>query len=362
MAGDGRGPAMQHKNIFVGMCGAVALLLLNGCANAPPTADCHLSILAQFPVTMTRRNAIFLPATIDGHKVEFLVDTGAFHSLLFDDALHRLGISFTVNAMAGRVEGIGGEAQIGEAYLKDLKLGDISFGAVVMSVIVPDREIEKAEAGEEKKEPVVVAGVIGGDFLHNYDLEFNLAENEAFLISQDHCPGQVQHWNGLLVKARFRVEDFSDRFEKAETYRDTDENPEQDYMIRVPIKANGQDAIAMLDSGSGSSYMTWRVAHALGVTKETPGVSKAGFTTGVDGHLVQAYRYLFPSFVIGDETIMNVPVEIGDIPATIDDDMANTFLLGADFLKRNRVYIAYGERMIYFTPYTFKYAADAPGK
>lgn len=344
---------------YVACCigSAVGMLVLAGCADKPP-ADCNLSILEEFPVTVTKGNKFLIPATLDGHSTELAVDTGAEMSLLFDIVLDRLGIKYSSFSVLGESRGLGGTSEIGAVSLSEFKLGDISYGQMDMPVIVPDKSVQDARKKIKSKTSFSAAGVIGNNFLSNFDVEFDIAEHRIFILSQNHCKGLVQHWDGPFIAAPFRMS----VPETDPTTGGIRPRMPGDYKILVPITVNGQSAVATLDSGANTSYMTWEFASRLGISKDTPGVTKTEDTDGVDGHPVAAYHYVFSTFTIGDETLSGVPVEIGDVSQGPRSGPTNIFLLGADFFAKNRVYIAYKERMIYFTPYNFKYSDGTAGK
>lgn len=344
---------------YVACCigSAVGMLVLAGCADKPP-ADCNLSILEEFPITVTKDNGFLIPATMDGHETKLLIDTGAEVSWLFDNSLDRLGIKYSSFSVLNDVRGLGGTSRTGAVALSDLKLGDVSYGPVDMPVIVPDKSVQDARKKDKSKHAPPYAGMLGNNFLSNFDVEFDVPEHKIYILSQDHCKGVVQHWNGPLIAAPFRMS----VPETDPTTGGIRPRMADDYKIRVPITVNGRPVLAILDSGAQNSYMTWEFASQLGISKDTPGVTKTEDVDGIDGHSVPGYHYRFSTFTIGDETLIGVPVEIGDVSQGRHAEFADIFILGADFFAKNRVYIAYKERMIYFTPYNFKYSDGTAGK
>src|SRR5262249_44123074 len=76
-----------------------------------------------------------------------------------------------------------------------------------------------------------------------------------------------------------------------------------------------------------------------------PDVVPAGFSQGIGRRAVQTYVAPFASFKIGEEEIRNTRLRFGSISLGDEADM----LIGADFFLSHRIYIAKGQRKLYFT-------------
>jgi hypothetical protein len=68
-------------------------------------------------------------------------------------------------------------------------------------------------------------------------------------------------------------------------------------------------------------------------------------------HFRPRHSYTLATLTIGQETLRNVPAVIdSQIDLTADGD--RQMMLGTNFFVTNRVYIAYADRMVYFTPFS----------
>jgi hypothetical protein len=86
----------------------------------------------------------------------------------------------------------------------------------------------------------------------------------------------------------------------------------------------------------------------------------SGVSTGIAGNAVQTTVAVFSSFSIGDESIANAKLrvadmfgadtrkEIGSLIAKRIDDVPD-MLLGADFIRAHRIYVARSQGKMYFS-------------
>jgi hypothetical protein len=121
---------------------------------------------------------------------------------------------------------------------------------------------------------------------------------------------------------------------------------------------SGQPVRAEIDSGAVVSTLTANAARRVGF-KTSPSAAPAGPSVqGLTGAPVQTRVEVFPTFTFGDETIKNAKIEIADMFAAATEVPIGSMLpqtviefpemlLGADFLKSHRVYVAMSQRKVY---------------
>jgi predicted aspartyl protease len=107
---------------------------------------------------------------------------------------------------------------------------------------------------------------------------------------------------------------------------------------------NGKKIRVLFDTGAATSVLSLRAAERAGITPDSPGTVKAGRARGIGSRSVQTWLAPFESFKIGDEEVRNARLRFGDL-ALVDADM----LIGADFFLSHRLYVASGQRKVYFT-------------
>ncbi len=295
---------------------------------ARASAACQLLQTAEYKLTMDSNRAL-VDGAINRRPVRFILDTGAFNSLLFPSAVQQLGLkAFVIDQLS--LYGVGGGAQAASARIGELKLGN----AVARNV---DLLVNGRNFGSEQ-----AAGLLGEDFLSQGDLELDLAGGAARLFQPKDCVGdQVAYWAKAydvtpMVGSQSRGE------------------------VDIYVMLNGRRILAELDSGSPTSIVTTGAAAIAGVTPHSDGVREAGQSGGLGPKMVQTSVAVFPTFTIGDETIKNAKLEIADLFAADTEvplgsrlavKVVSTpqMLLGADFIQAHRIYIARSQEKVYFS-------------
>jgi predicted aspartyl protease len=121
----------------------LSIALVTFCSAATARADdpkppqiCNLPLLASLDLKTTTEGMILVPGTIDGHKGDFLVDTGGLAGVLGWATAKQLAHSPYVSAYSGVL--IGG-ATLGAGVTVDrFELGPLAFDKVGF-LVAPDR-------------------------------------------------------------------------------------------------------------------------------------------------------------------------------------------------------------------------------
>jgi hypothetical protein len=128
--------------------------------------------------------------------------------------------------------------------------------------------------------------------------------------------------------------------------------------ILVPVKLNGKELLAELDSGSPATIVSKLVAEQLGVTPDSPGTLAAGKASGIGAERPDRWIGDFQSFAIGGEVIRNPRLRFTNLQVStaaetgtrlVTREELREMLLGLDFLRAHRVYVARGQGKLYFT-------------
>ena len=171
------------------------------------------------------------------------------------------------------------------------------------------------------------------------DIEFDLPHGKIRFFQPKGCSGdQVVYWGQAYAVAPM-LEDSAVK-------------------IVVPVKVNGVPLRALMDTGASASVLTLGAAATAGLRPGAPGVTELGSTRGIGPTAVRTYVGVFSTFSFGDETIRNSRLELADlfaanrevsfgsnVPRAMDD--FPPMLLGADFFRSHRVYVAVSQRKVY---------------
>src|SRR5438105_1542201 len=272
-------------------------------------ANCKLMQIGEWRVK-PHSGRLIVDGEINGQKIGVLLDTGAQNSVILRAAADRLGLT-RQTAPGYRAYGVGGETYVEYTVLDEMKLGQ-GARRNWRVLVLGEREL-----GQDH------ALLLGYDFFQQVDIEFDLPNDTVRLFQAEDC-GNVS----LAYWARGTADVISLAIDN--------EKPG----ILVPVKLNDRALLAELDSGASRSVVSRLVAAQIGVTPDTP--------TRVIG--------AFQSFVIGGEMIRNPEIRFTDLSiastqtgcrVALREDLRD-MLLGLDFLRAYRVYVAHSQGRLYF--------------
>ncbi|TMH06743.1 MAG: hypothetical protein E6H67_05495 [Betaproteobacteria bacterium] len=286
--------------------------------------------IADLPVRL-ERNRLIVDGAINGQKIGIMLDTGAELSLIPRSAAVRLGLS-RQEVRGYRMVGVGGETHVEAAFVDEFKIGQATRKGWRV-IVAGERDL-----GEN------VGFILGNDFFHQVDVEFDLAHGAVRLFQPRDCDGvSLAYWA-------------TDRIGEVEIDTVAEAHPQ----IVLTIRINGQPIKALLDSGASTSVLNKSDAARLGVTPDTTGVVGIGGATGLGQKSIDRWIGPFESVAIGNETIRNIMIPFADLwkdatyAATgsrlgIHPGGQQSMLLGSDFLLGHRLLVAHSQRKLYFT-------------
>jgi tetratricopeptide (TPR) repeat protein len=279
---------------------------------------CKLGKMAEFPITMADMRPL-MTAKINGADVQFLVDSGAFYSMLSAPSASELKLSTYPAPFGFYITGVGGGradasiAKVKEFTLAGARLHDVLF-------LVGGSEVGAGSIG-----------VLGQNVLHIADVEYDLGQGFVRLMRPEDCSKTIlAYWvNGTTTP--YSVIDIE---------RTTPQNPQ----TLGSASIDGTEIRVTFDTGAGNSVLSLRAAARVGIKPDSPGVVSAGRMHGIGRNSIPTYIAPFSRFKIGDEEIQNTRLRIADI------DLPNAdMLLGPDFFLSHRIYVANSQHKLYFT-------------
>ena len=159
-------------------------------------------------------------------------------------------------------------------------------------------------------------GVLGQDIRETLDVEYDFSSSAMRLFRIQGCKHSLlAYW--LKPGQAYSLLDIEPRI------------PGHPLTI-AEVYVNGKKIRAMFDTGAPKSVLSLRAAKSVGVGLDTPGVEKAGLSSGFGRARYETYIAPFGSFKVGDaEEMKNARLRIADtvIPET---DM----LIGSTFSCR----------------------------
>lgn len=304
---------------------ASAALALS-CAHALAASNCKLVKIAEWQVS-PQSGRLIVEGAINGQKVGVLLDTGAQQSFILRAAADRIGLT-RQEARGYRAAGVGGETHVEYAVIDEFKLGTATRKTWRVFVL------GERDLGRE------YAFLLGYDFFEQVDIEFDLPNNAVRLFQALDCgDAPLAYWaRGAAGVVKLEVDN---------------EKP----AILVTAKLNGKPLLAEIDTGAGSSVLSRLMASSVGITSQTPGVVAAGRSGGLGASRPDQWIGSFESFSIGDELIRNPDLRFTSLEVSGSETGTRLatrrelreMLLGLDFLRAHRVYVAHSQRKLYFT-------------
>jgi tetratricopeptide (TPR) repeat protein/predicted aspartyl protease len=278
---------------------------------------CKIGKIAELPATMIDMHPM-VTAQINGVDASFIVDSGAFYSMLSPAAAAEFKLNSYPAPFGLFVRGTGGSASVSVAKVKVFTLAG-----------VPIHNVEFLVGGGDTGGGSV--GLLGQNVLRIGDVEYDLAKGAIRLIREEGCKN---------VNLAYWVTGTSQPFSMMDIQWTTPQSPHTTGTATI----NGVNIRVMFDTGAYTSVLSERAAERAGVRVDSPGVTDAGYTRGIGQHLVKSWIAPFASFKLGDEEIRNTRLRIGE-PGIDTADM----LIGADFFLSHRVYVSSKQHKLFFT-------------
>jgi predicted aspartyl protease len=294
-----------------------ALVAAAACATEPPP---HVTALPAQPCRPAKRvesklgearNFLLLRATLDGRPATLLLDTGAETSTLTPRAVAALHLRRDT-AHGRTLAGVAGSVRADTVRVRDVALA----GIVVARA--QDMAIGELPSLEGLDPPV--AGLLGADVLARFDMDLDAPAGRLALYAPGGCAGYLP-WPGAaplpLQKTRSGL-------------------------AFVDAEVDGRRVRALLDTGARTSLLTRDAARALGVTARVLAGDEARTGSGVGNASLSLRRHRFATFGLPGALEHDATVNVADLPLP-----GVEMLLGADFLGRREVWIAYASGRLF---------------
>jgi tetratricopeptide (TPR) repeat protein len=276
---------------------------------------CTLGRVAEIPITMAGTRPL-ISAKINNQEARFVLDSGAFYSLISTATAAEFNLRLTPGPYGLKLQGIGGAVAAQIATVREFGIA----GALIHNV---EFLVGGSEVGSE--------GLIGQNFLHQWDVEYDFSKGVVRLFKPEGCrKARMAYW-----------------LTPGQTYSETAiESVMQSRMHTVGEGyVNGQHIRVTFDTGAYNSVLSLRAAARAGIKIDSPGVVDAGYTRGIGRSMVKTYIATASSFKIGDgEEIKNARLRIAD------SDLAETdMLLGSDFFVSHHIFVANSQSKLYLS-------------
>ena len=278
-------------------------------------------------------NRALVPVTLNGVSKLFLLDTGGDVSGINGATAKELNLTELDSNL--KMLDLYGNASKKFVRIAEFTIGR-QKGTDLNMIIEPNPDFGKGTR---------YVGIFAADLMGRYDVELDFGAGKMNYFSPDHCEGHVVYWQPTALAV------VPIKFLKRH--------------IRLPVKLDGHELRAEIDTGSTGTNMTAAAAkRVFDIEPETQGnVSlHAHDMPGIFGHIFSTLD--FEGVAVANPHIAIRPALVGSKDANnglqtgsfikhVDDlDDQPDLLIGMDILKKLHLYIAFDERNIYISPAT----------
>ncbi len=281
------------------------------------SAACELQMMAELPADLLGRRGLrpVVSATVNGTEGRFLFDTGASGGLIAAGSLAKFGIS-AENAETVQMKSVGKFFDARQIMAKELRFA--AWAITGHHMVVIDRPIVSD-----------TDGALGEAEMTDFDMEIDLPHRAIRFFTPSDCPAEnLAYWAKPGQARQIELDPFTREHNR----------------IFGPVSINGVTFRALFDTGAPDTGLTRQTAEAAGVHPGSEGVTEDGAVRGVGPESLKNWKAPFTEFAIGGETIAHPILGFSDKTNASAD-----LLIGADFFKRHRVYVAKHQHVMAFT-------------
>ena len=307
----------SQRRLALGVLAIVVGLCMRG-VPAALAGPCRIERFPAWAVALKDLQPL-VQARINGVAASFIVDTGAFWSVISPAARAQYDLTESRAPPGFYVQGVGGASQPEIATVRTFTFLHLSL-----------HDMEFLVAGNA--ESASVAGVLGDNLWRIDDVEYDFAQGVIRFDRAIHCGDQsLAYWAGSQPVGIVRLQRISAR------------HPQLIGHARI----NGRRIRVVFDTGTPRSMLTLAAAKRLGITPDSPGVQPLGkFFGGIGRDWRHVWIAPVASFEIGGvEKIQHTHLLVGDFAGLGEADL----YLGEDFFLSHHVYVSNSQHRLYFT-------------
>jgi hypothetical protein len=294
------------------------VLLLAVMLPAAGSAACVVDQKATVPLR-TVAGSITVAIEIDGTAATFILDTGAWRTMVTDQAVQRLGLARD-QWVSTTLRGIGGIVQRPNANPRSISIGGIPL---VRQTLTHDHSLTVGVLSGARAQDAGIDGLLGRDFLAPFDLDLDLPANRLTLYQVSDCAGRFLPWSGKYTAIPVSIP--------------------QGNAIILPVTIDGTQLHAVLDTGAASSVLAAPGMFKLGLDQSKLAADPSALMSGVGPRVVTVHHHQFNALTVGDQTIASPALWAEPIRITPIADM----LLGADWLAQRRIWISFATKQLF---------------
>ncbi len=264
---------------------------------------------------------IMVPLVVNDVEGNFVFDTGAARTVVTPDAVGRFRLALD-EWTSTTMRGVGGIERRRNGNPRSVVLGGVSLHR---RSVAQDSTLRVATLPPSAVAGRRIDGLLGRDFLSAFDLDLDVPREALTLYDVRDCSGRFLPWT--------------------EPYVSVPVDTPADNALVVPVELDGVPLRALLDTGAGQTLVAAPGMARLGLGLDRLNGDPRRTVSGMGPHTVMMWEHKFQALRIGGETFANPFLLVAPIQLAPISDM----LLGADWLRRRRVWISYATSQLFAT-------------
>lgn len=252
---------------------------------------------------------------INGHSVHVIVDTGSEGSLISQQGVNLLHLPMDPRRKTILYGSKGKKNLVHNVFIQNMRLGNYHFGSVSVPV---------GNLPEYPRVNPPIIGLLGGDILSNFDLEFDVKAKKLSL------------WDVESRSLLCKIPPFW------QTHSNQLSIEQKGYRVFVKVQVDHFPLRALLDSGARSRIISLEKVKKMGIRPEVLATRPGGLASSIASKDVIYHWYQFHRFEIGGQVEYKPVLTVS--PLYDDADM----LIGSDWFAANKVWISYKREMLFF--------------
>lgn len=259
----------------------------------------------------------FLIATVilNGRPFNMVVDTGSEGSLISPEGSAILNLPIDPNRQTVVQGPRGGQELVQNVLIQHMNLGQLTIGPL---------SVPLGNLPSYPRLDIPVIGLIGGDILSHFDVEFDIKAGQLSLW-QVHSHSMLCHvppfWGSAMQAVPLQM---------------------QGKRPFVDVKVDNKPLVALLDSGARSRIITFETAIKIGVPYHVLTQDPGGFASGVDMRSSRYYWHKFKTFQLGEDIERNPTLTVSPLSDTTN------MLIGSDWFASRHVWVSYSRQKLFF--------------
>ncbi|MUG77847.1 retroviral-like aspartic protease family protein [Commensalibacter melissae] len=252
---------------------------------------------------------------INGQMVSLIIDTGSEGSLISLDGASRLHLPVDPGQKTIILGSKGGSKTVQNVFIRNMHIGTYNLGSLSIPV---------GNLPQFPRIKPAISGLIGGDILSNFDVEFSLKT------------GKLNLWEVNSHSLLCMVPPF---WQEKGHITDLDK---KGFRVFTKVRIDQFPLEALIDSGARSRIVALQKVKEMGIHEDELATRPGGLASSIGSKEVVYHWYQFKRFEIGGQVEIKPTLTVS--PLHDEADM----LIGSDWFALNKIWISYKREKLYF--------------